>query len=111
MRATLRTQKKSPGLPPRGSLVSLGIPPRLYCFPMKMKSKVGRSLGHTAQAIAAIRHELSALDPALAVAHAVAGPFEWNVREAGFVGLIRLIIEQQVSVASAAAIWKKFEAG
>jgi len=54
---------------------------------------------------------LSGLDPALAVARAAVGPFEWHVRESGFAGLVRLITEQQVSTASAAAIWKQFKVG
>src|ERR1700722_18648436 len=63
------------------------------------------------QDIEAVRIELSILDPVLAVAHAAAPPFEWHVREKGFAGLIQLIIEQQVSTASAAAIWKRFRVG
>ncbi|QJW93936.1 DNA-3-methyladenine glycosylase family protein [Frigoriglobus tundricola] len=65
----------------------------------------------SARDIEAVRVELSGRDPALAVAHAAAGPFEWHVRESGFAGLVRLITEQQVSTASAAAIWKRFAAG
>jgi DNA-3-methyladenine glycosylase II len=33
------------------------------------------------------------------------------VRQAGFVGLFRMIVEQQVSVASAASVWARLEAG
>ncbi|MEQ7154863.1 DNA-3-methyladenine glycosylase family protein [Brevundimonas aurifodinae] len=33
------------------------------------------------------------------------------MREAGFVGLFRMIVEQQVSVASAASVWARLEAG
>ncbi|GAA0648582.1 DNA-3-methyladenine glycosylase family protein [Brevundimonas lenta] len=57
--------------------------------------------------IAAARDALTALDPALARAHAQTPPFEWRLRRGGFEGLFRMIVEQQVSVASAAAIWKR----
>jgi DNA-3-methyladenine glycosylase II len=60
--------------------------------------------------IEAARTALSRLDPALAIAHAAAKSFEWDIRESGFIGLVKLIMEQQVSVASAAAIWTRFEA-
>ncbi len=33
------------------------------------------------------------------------------MREAGFVGLFRMIVEQQVSVASAASVWARLQAG
>lgn len=33
------------------------------------------------------------------------------MRQAGFVGLFRMIVEQQVSVASAASVWARLEAG
>ena len=54
--------------------------------------------------IAAAREALAALDPALARAHAQTPPFEWRLRVGGFEGLFRMIVEQQVSVAAAAAI-------
>ncbi len=55
--------------------------------------------------IAAAREALVALDPALARAHAATPAFEWRSRTGGYEGLARMIVEQQVSVASAAAIW------
>ena len=61
--------------------------------------------------IEAARAALSLLDPALAVAHAAAPPFEWRKRPGGFAGLVKLVLEQQVSVASAAAVWKRLEQG
>jgi DNA-3-methyladenine glycosylase II len=64
-----------------------------------------------AQQIAEARVRLAQSDPALAVAHAATPQFAWRVRPGGFAGLVRLIIEQQVSVASAAAIWGRLEAG
>ncbi len=55
--------------------------------------------------IAAARESLVALDPRLAAAHAAVAPFEWRLRTGGFEGLLRMIVEQQVSLAAAAAIW------
>ena len=37
--------------------------------------------------------------------------FDWRARPGGFAGLVQLIAEQQVSVASAAAIWARVAAG
>lgn len=61
--------------------------------------------------VAQVRAELAAADPGLACAHARTPPFEWRARPGGFEGLFRMIVEQQVSVASAAAIWGRVEAG
>jgi len=61
--------------------------------------------------LAAARQHLADRDPALARAHAQTPPFEWRVRQAGFVGLFRMIVEQQVSVASAASVWARLQAG
>ena len=58
-----------------------------------------------------IRSLLSGMDEVLAIAHAAVEPFEWRIRESGFVGLIRMIIGQQVSVAAADGIWNKFKTG
>lgn len=57
--------------------------------------------------ITAAREALVILDPALAQAHAQTPAFEWRLRPGGFEGLFRMIVEQQVSVAAAAAIWKR----
>jgi DNA-3-methyladenine glycosylase II len=65
----------------------------------------------TAEAIAAARAHLAAADPALARLHEVTPRFEWRLRPGGFFGLARLIIAQQVSLASAEAIWSRLEAG
>ena len=54
---------------------------------------------------------LTARDPVLAEAHAHVPRFDWRARPAGFAGLVQLIAEQQVSVASAAAIWARVVAG
>lgn len=64
-----------------------------------------------ARAIAAARAALVAADPALSRAHEQTPVFEWRARPGGFGGLFRMIVEQQVSVASAAAIWKRVESG
>jgi len=58
-------------------------------------------------AIAAAREALAGLDPALARAHAQTPVFEWRLRPGGYEGLFRMIVEQQVSVAAAASIWKR----
>lgn len=64
-----------------------------------------------AQTLAAARVALVAADPALAQAHEQTPVFEWRTRSGGFEGLFRMIVEQQVSTASAAAIWKRVEEG
>lgn len=61
--------------------------------------------------LTAARAALVEADPALARADAAVAPFEWRVRAGGFEGLLRMIVEQQVSVASAAAIWKRVVEG
>lgn len=62
-------------------------------------------------AIAAARTALAEADPALARAHAMTPVFEWRLRPGGFAGLFRMIVEQQVSVAAAAAIWRRVGEG
>lgn len=61
----------------------------------------------TVEQIALARLELAELDPALARANTGTPVFEWRARVGGYEGLFRMIVEQQVSVASAAAIWKR----
>jgi len=65
----------------------------------------------TPDEIRAARATLAGLDPAIARIEAVTPEFPWRVRERGFAGLLRLMVEQQVSLASAAAIWARVEAG
>lgn len=65
----------------------------------------------TPDQIAAARQALAAADPTLARAHAHTPVFEWRARPGGYEGLFRMIVEQQVSVASAAAIWARTVAG
>src|ERR1700733_5228164 len=50
------------------------------------------------------RQALAALDPLMANAHSMVPPIAWRVREAGFGGLVRQIVGQQVSVAGGGAI-------
>ena len=61
--------------------------------------------------IAVAREALAALDPALASAHRQTPTSEWRLRPGGFEGLFRMIVEQQVSVAAAAAIWTRVVTG
>lgn len=65
----------------------------------------------TADQIRDARAYLAAIDPALAVIEAVTPVFPWRTAEPGFAGLLRLIVYQQVSLASAAAIWSRVEIG
>ena len=61
--------------------------------------------------IAAAREALVTVDPALARAHAATPAFEWRLRTGGYEGLFHMIVDQQVSVAAAAAIWKRVVEG
>lgn len=65
----------------------------------------------SAEALAAARQALAAADPAIARLHAVTPAFPWRLRPGGFYGLTKLVIYQQVSLASAQAIWTRLEAG
>lgn len=64
-----------------------------------------------ADLIRAAREHLAAADPAIAAIHAATPEFEWRLRPSGFAGLVKMVIEQQVSVAAAASIWRRFEEG
>jgi len=61
--------------------------------------------------IAAARAHLAASDSAFARLDTATPAFEWRTRPGGFAGLVRMIVEQQVSTASAAAIWARVESG
>lgn len=50
------------------------------------------------------------VDPRLQAVAERAGPFQIRATEPGFVGLARIVCGQQLSVASARAIWTRFEA-
>jgi len=64
-----------------------------------------------ARTLAIARAALVRADPALAQAHDRTPVFEWRARPGGFEGLLRMIVEQQVSTASAAAIWRRVREG
>lgn len=57
--------------------------------------------------LSAARSALAEADPALAPVHATTPAFEWRLRPGGYEGLFRMIVEQQVSVAAAASIWRR----
>ncbi len=61
--------------------------------------------------LAEIRAALVVADPSLARAHAEAPALSWRVRPGGFEGLLWMIVGQQVSTASAAAIWARVQQG
>ena len=66
-----------------------------------------------AAADAELRQTLDALgraDPDLARARAVAGPLPDRSRPADFESLVRIMVQQQLSIASADAIWRRLEA-
>jgi DNA-3-methyladenine glycosylase II len=67
--------------------------------------------GYTADEIRALRADICRADPALAPADKLVPEFAWRSRPATYAGLLKLVAEQQVSVASAAAIWKRIEEG
>lgn len=67
--------------------------------------------GLNAEQIASARACLAGVDVALATVDAAIAPFEWRRKTAGFAGLVSLVIEQQVSVASARAILARVETG
>jgi len=54
---------------------------------------------------------LAARDPALAHMDERTPAFAWRTSVGGFAGLVRVITGQQVSIAAAAAIWARLEAG
>ncbi len=65
----------------------------------------------TPEEIAFACEALVARDPSLARAHAQTPAFEWRTRTGGYEGLFRMIVEQQVSVAAAASIWRRVVEG
>jgi DNA-3-methyladenine glycosylase II len=64
-----------------------------------------------ADALKQARAWLAARDPALAHMDERTPAFAWRTSPGGFAGLVRIIMGQQVSVAAAAAIWARLEAG
>ncbi len=57
------------------------------------------------------RAELAKIDQALSRADAETPAFPWRTRQGGYPGLLRIIVGQQVSVASADAMWARLDAG
>lgn len=51
------------------------------------------------------------MDPALARVNDLVGPIPWRTETGGFEGLVSMIVGQQVSTASASAIWARVKAG
>lgn len=62
----------------------------------------------SAEAIAAHIEILVGLDPRLALVRDFAGPVQPRINPSGFAGIAKVITGQQVSVASASAIWGRF---
>jgi DNA-3-methyladenine glycosylase II len=67
-------------------------------------------MGIAAEALTASLEELAARDPAIAGALAASGYPEPRSSERGYSTLLRTIVGQQVSIASARAMWTKLEA-
>ncbi len=67
-------------------------------------------MGLSADTIKAGLDTLAAQEPAMAEALGRAGYPEPRIRERGYATLMRTIVGQQVSVAAAASMWRKFEA-
>lgn len=87
-------------------------PPAPAVAPSSPEDATRAGSGRTSPAaIAEARRWLAARDPVLATADAQTPAFPWRLRPGGFPGLVKMIVEQQVSVASAAAIWRRVEAG
>ena len=70
---------------------------------------VGRII-ETADCVAEGVEWLCAADPAMARAYALTGPLPLRRKPDGFAQLLNAIVSQQVSVASANAIWSRLEA-
>lgn len=64
----------------------------------------------SAETVACHLDQLVQIDPRLQAVRDVAGVVQPRITEPGFPGIAKVICGQQLSVASAAAIWKRFEA-
>jgi len=67
--------------------------------------------GLDAAEIRSVRTHLAGLDEALARADAATPEFSWRTRDGGYTGVVRILVNQQLSNASAAAIWTRLEVG
>jgi DNA-3-methyladenine glycosylase II len=65
---------------------------------------------HTEADLEAATARLIAADRRLAAAHALAGPLPLRRRPGGFAGLASIVVSQQLSTASASAIWGRLTA-
>ncbi|HWE47243.1 MAG TPA: DNA-3-methyladenine glycosylase 2 family protein [Caulobacteraceae bacterium] len=65
----------------------------------------------TAPQIKRMREKLVGLDPALAKVDAETPVFAWRTRDGGYMGLLEILVAQQVSTAAANAIWARFMTG
>ena len=63
----------------------------------------------SADAVASHIEALVGIDPRLAAVRDFAGPVQPRINPPGFVGIAKVITGQQLSVTSAAAIWRRFE--
>jgi DNA-3-methyladenine glycosylase II len=68
------------------------------------------ALIHTEADLAAALAELLALDPRFAALLAISGPPQLRRRSGGLEGLVRIVMGQQLSTASADAIWGRLRA-
>ncbi|MEO5805888.1 DNA-3-methyladenine glycosylase 2 family protein [Devosia sp.] len=64
----------------------------------------------TLAAVEAHLDQLAIIDPRLVSVRAATGPVTPRINEPGFIGLAKVICGQQLSVASARAIWARYEA-
>lgn len=67
-------------------------------------------MGLSAQQLHSGLDAIAAQEPAIARAIEIAGYPEPRIRSRGYTTLLRTIVGQQVSVASAASVWNKLEA-
>lgn len=67
-------------------------------------------MGLTAEKLRSDLDAMAAIEPAFARALAITGYPEPRIRATGYATLLRTIVGQQVSVASAASVWTKLEA-
>ena len=67
-------------------------------------------MGLSASALCEGLDAIAAIEPGMARALQIAGYPEPRIRETGYATLLRTIVGQQVSVASAASVWAKLEA-
>ena len=77
---------------------------------LKVQRKEASGMALSAKALKAGLDTVAAHEPAFARALEIAGYPEPRIRERGTVTMMRTIVGQQVSVAAAASMWRKFKA-